>query len=226
MLNKGVEEINNLNREFYSKHNESFDKSRSYGFWKGFEEIINFLPENLKILDLGCGNARFLKFLLEKNIKFRSYLGLDNSVEFVQKNKETYEEYNFQVLDVIEQVEKIDDKYSLIVGFGITHHIPSLEFRKVWFQSLGNIVKNEGFLVLSFWNFDKTKADKNFNPKCYKVEEGDYFLGWKDDYSSHRYCHFFKEYEIKEIIKNLSDFTLIQQFELDQNTYLILQKNS
>ena len=87
MTNKGIKEIISLNREFYEKHNESFDKSRSYGFWEGFEEIIEFLPKTPKILDLGCGNARFLKFLLEKNLLIFSYLGLDNSREFIQKNQ-------------------------------------------------------------------------------------------------------------------------------------------
>lgn len=224
MNNLGYKEINELNRKFYEKHNESFDKSRSYCFWEGFEEIIRFIPENAKVLDLGCGNARFLKFLLEKNIQIQSYLGLDNSNEFIKKNQEIYQSFDFKIQDVISELEDINSKFSLLVAFGLTHHIPGYEFRKVWFQALKNLIEVDGVLVLSFWNFDKNKSDSNYTPKNYEVEKGDYFLGWKDDFASHRFCHFFEEIEIKEIIKEFENFKLLSKFDKDMNTYIILKR--
>jgi len=226
MNNKGIQEIISLNKDFYTKHNESFDKSRSFGFWDGFNDILEFVPQDLKILDLGCGNARFLKFLLEKNIEIKYYLGLDNSSEFILKNSQNYEKYQFKELDVISHIDQIDQKYSLVVAFGITHHIPDKEFRKNWFQKVEEKTEKGGFIVISFWNFDKDKNDKNFKPLKYKTQEGDYFLGWKEDYTSHRYCHFFESSEIIEVIQIFKDSTLLKKFDKDQNTYLILQKNS
>jgi len=226
MINQGIKEIIQLNKEFYSKHNESFDKSRSFGFWKGFEEILLYLPENLKILDLGCGNARFLKFLHEKNSSIGSYIGIDNSIEFIEKNKQIYPQYNFKVLDVISEIEELNEKYSLITAFGITHHIPNKNFRENWFLKLETMLNKGGFLVLSFWNFDKTKDDSEYKTISYQKEKGDYFLGWKEDYTSHRYCHYFEKEEITEVISLLKGCTLIKSFQEDQNTYLILQKNS
>jgi len=226
MNNKGIEEIIKLNRDFYTKHNESFDKSRSFGFWEGFNNILEFIPQNLKILDLGCGNARFLKFLLEKNIEIKGYLGLDNSYEFILKNSQIYQNYEFKELDVILNLDQISQKYSLIVAFGITHHIPDKEFRQGWFQKIEELTTKDGFIVLSFWNFNKNKSDSEFKPTNYEPQEGDYFLGWKDDFSSHRYCHFFEETEIEEIANILKNSTLLSKFDKDQNTYLIFQKNS
>jgi tRNA (uracil-5-)-methyltransferase TRM9 len=226
MVNNGLKEITDLNKDFYSKHSESFDKSRSYGFWEGFEEVLKFLPQNLKILDLGCGNGRFLKFLLEENYKFNEYLGTDNSVEFIRKNQEKYSSFKFENLDVILDLDKINEKFSLIVAFGISHHIPSRGYRQEWFENISNLVTKGGFVVISFWDFDRNKNDKNFKTQIYKIEENDYFLGWKEDYSSHRYCHYFNEQEIDEIIHNFQEFKLLSKFQKDQNTYLILQKNS
>jgi tRNA (uracil-5-)-methyltransferase TRM9 len=226
MTNKGIQEIINLNKDFYTKHNESFDKSRSYGFWEGFIDLLEVIPQNLKILDLGCGNARFLKFLLDEDIEIKNYLGVDNSDDFILKNIQKYPNYNFQVLDIISDLERLDDKYSLITAFGVTHHIPNKEFRKSWFQKIEELTIKGGFIVLSFWNFDKNKNDKNFIPANYVTQNGDYFLGWKEDYSSHRYCHFFEEEEVKEIIQIFKDCTLIKKYDKDQNTYLIIQKNS
>jgi SAM-dependent methyltransferase len=226
MNNKGIREIIEINKDFYSKHNESFDKSRSFGFWEGFEDLLEVIPENLKILDLGCGNARFLKFLLEKNFTIKEYLGIDNSVEFTEKNSENYKNFNFKNLDVITDLNMIQENFSLITAFGITHHIPNKEFRKEWFSKIEDMAIRGGFIILSFWNFDRNKSDINFQPKTYKMENGDYFLGWKDNFSSHRFCHYFSTLEINEIILCFKNSTLIKQFDKDQNTYLILQKNS
>lgn len=224
MINNGLNEVIKLNKEFYSEHNESFDKSRSFGFWNGFDEVLNYLPKNLNILDLGCGNGRFLKFLLENKIKIDTYLGVDNNEDFIHKNSINFPNYDFENLDIITKLEEIPNKYSLITVFGVTHHIPSKEFRRSWFVKLASKLEKEGVLVLSFWNFDSEKSDKNFRTKEYLPEPGDYFLGWKENYSAHRFCHYFNEYEIEEIIKSFINFKLVKKFNLDQNTYLILKK--
>lgn len=224
MLNEGINEVINLNKEFYKKHLESFDKSRSYGFWEGFEEILPFIPENLSILDLGCGNARFLKFLKENKLQIRDYLGIDNNPQFIEENSKKYPRFRFEIKDVILDNISLTSKYSLVVGFGITHHIPSKELRNDWFLKMSKLVASKGILVLSFWNFDVKKADKSFKIQSYKQEAGDYFLGWKGDFSTHRFCHFFDEDEIKEIIEKLKEFNLIHKFKKDSNTYIVLRK--
>jgi SAM-dependent methyltransferase len=85
MLNQGIKEINQLNKEFYEIHNESFDKSRKDNYWEGFLNTLKYLNNESKVLDLGCGNARFLNFLLENKLK-PNYLGVDNSEEFINRN--------------------------------------------------------------------------------------------------------------------------------------------
>jgi SAM-dependent methyltransferase len=224
MLNEGIKEVVKLNKDFYSKHNESFDKSRSYGFWEGFEVILKYLPKNPKILDLGCGNARFLKFLLEKNYSILNYDGFDNSSKFIEKNQEVYQDFNFVLKDVIIDIETVNNTYDLIVAFGITHHIPSKSYREIWFKKIASLVSNNGVIVLSFWNFNKDNSDPHFYPKVYKNELNDFYLGWKGDFNSHRYCHFFEESEIKEITSYLENFKVLAEFKKDFNTYLVLQK--
>jgi tRNA (uracil-5-)-methyltransferase TRM9 len=222
---EGIKEIIELNRNFYTEHNESFDKSRSYGFWEGFEEILKYLPSNLQVLDLGCGNARFLRFLLEKNQNIVEYLGLDNSEEFINKNSKNYEKYQFRLTDVITNLNKETKTYNLVVAFGITHHIPSRELRKKWFEKIATLVAKNGVLVISFWNFNKNNADQKFKPQFYITEPGDFFLGWKGDFGTHRYCHYFEESEVTETISQLKDFKLLSKFDKDFNTYLTLKKN-
>lgn len=223
MLNQGIIEINNLNTEFYQRHNESFDKSR-FMEWEGFLDALKYLSKNSKILDLGCGNGRFLEFLTRNNAEFNSYLGVDNSKEFIEKNKLKFINYNFEQKDIVIEDFTEFGKYDLITIFGVTHHIPYEEYRKEWFKKISNHISKGGYLIVSFWNFDPQKSDKKFSPKTYKPEKNDYFLGWKNNFENHRFCHLFSEKELSEIVSNLEECELVEKFVKDQNTYLILKK--
>jgi len=223
MLNQGIKEINQLNKEFYEIHNESFDKSRKDNYWEGFLNTLKYLNIESKVLDLGCGNARFLNFLLENKLK-PNYLGVDNSEEFIIRDLAKYPDFRFKVCDVVSNLEEIQDKFDLIAVYGVTHHLPNKEFRKNWFNKLKYLCQQNGVIILSFWNFDISKSDENFKPTYYQIEDEDYFLGWKKDYSIHRYCHLYNELEIAGIKEIFEDFKVLEDFELDSNRYLILKK--
>ena len=224
MIKKDILEINELNSKFYSLHTESFDRSREF-YWEGFDDTLELISENSKVLDLGCGNARFYKFLEENELE-TNYLGVDNNPNFIEKNKENYPKAKFECLDVITSLNQIQETFEVVVIFGVTHHIPSKEYRKVWFEKISKLVEKDGFLIVSFWNFDKDKEDKSFQPEFYNKEEGDYFLGWKKDFSEHRYCHIYSEEEINEVKEIFKEFSVVRDFNKEDNRYLILQKNN
>lgn len=222
MLNKGILEIIQLNNDFYEKNAKSFDRSREF-YWKGFENTLKYIKNGQKILDLGCGNARFYKFLKENNLKI-NYTGLDSNTMFIQENKEKHPEAKFEKEDIVNNLLSINEKFNFIAVFGVTHHLPGRKFRKIWFHNLKRIVEEGGVIVLSFWQFNKEKNDINFKTKEYLIEKGDYFLGWKGDYSSHRYCHDFSDDELEEIKQIFNDFELMEEFQKEDNKYLLFQK--
>jgi SAM-dependent methyltransferase len=224
MRNLGVYEINKLNQEFYKKHEESFSRSRDMNFWEGFKESIKFITPSTAILDLGCGNARFLEFLLQKNISFKDYTGVDSSKGFIDQNIIKYPQGNFHTQDILEYENFLNlPKSNFILVYGVTHHLPSKEFRKNWFEKLQNLVEDNGVLVLSFWNFDFKKS-VDFTPSDYKLEDNDYFLGWRGDFSTLRFCHFYDNKEIEEIKEILNRFYILKEFDSDSNHYIILKK--
>lgn len=225
MRNQGVTEINQINKNFYKKHAESFSNSRDMNFWKGFEICKSFIKPQDSVLDLGCGNARFLQYLKTQNVKFKSYLGVDSEENFISENKITHPEGNFHTQDILEYENFQSISPHDFVGiFGVTHHIPNKAYRLEWFKNLKTLVNTQGFLVISFWNFNVEKGIE-FNPKNYVKEKNDYFLGWKQDFSELRFCHYYDRYELKEIIELMSDFNLIEEYEADSNYYLVFKKN-
>ncbi len=89
----------------YSTHAKEFSTSRQYP-WKGWEQLLDLFPkESLSILDVGCGNGRFLEYVrklesssvtkfggLEFNgLKVLKYVGIDNSDVLLNIARNNYE---------------------------------------------------------------------------------------------------------------------------------------
>ena len=73
-----VNRLINLNQEFYDRFAESFAETRSSP-QPGFYSLLNHLPEKSKdILDVGCGDARFIRFLMTY-VEAGHYTGVDFS---------------------------------------------------------------------------------------------------------------------------------------------------
>jgi len=86
MTEKTRQQLLQINKEFYTRNAKSFSDTRQ-SYWPGWEKawegitLIN--PHPAKILDVGCGNGRFLDFLQERHSNFE-YLGIDSSAELIK----------------------------------------------------------------------------------------------------------------------------------------------
>ena len=59
-----IRNIIDLNNRFYKTVATDFSATRQMP-WAGWDRLLPFLPkEAIDILDLGCGNGRFLSFLI------------------------------------------------------------------------------------------------------------------------------------------------------------------
>lgn len=232
-----IEELIKLNIDFYKKTASEFDVSRQYS-WRGWESlspILNSLEPTSKILDIGCGNGRFLKLMFKvmKSVSF-SYLGIDNNKLFLSKIPVS-KEIETRCIDIYEDLSILPGTYNLVACFGITHHIPGRENRLNWFNNVSKLVTDGGYLVFTNWELrNDVRSGKLLkeisNIKESDLEEGDFFYTWKNK-SIYRYVHFYTSYEMSLIIKNLVErgFELIDTYTDDGkdrnlNTYYIFKK--
>lgn len=229
MNQKIFNKIVKLNNDFYSTIESDFDKTR-LSQWNGWNRVGEIIFENLKdqksisILDVACGNGRFIKTLshVEEGLLLFKYLGIDSNEFLLSKAKDLKNEHiQFMKLDVINDLEKLSfETFDVVVAFGITHHIPSYGFRKKWFSQLANLVSKNGLLIFTIWNY---KNDSRFqNVECKKInsdelERGDYFIGWNNKVDVCRYYHQYDAQELKAIDDKLKDLglELIETFKSD-----------
>lgn len=214
MNKKIVDKFNDLNCDFYRRVSDDFSGSRNFS-WQGWNQLLAFLKldREPRILDLACGNGRFVEFLnIHLSNKFR-YLGLDNSQELLSIAKQKYPMVKFEKFDVVENYLKNgkiiinnQEKIDIVALFGLSHHLPSFELRSTLFAGLKDFLRAGGLIIVSNWQFaaEKNRFEKNIlnwkkiitNKKIsiyqrinllylwFNLEKNDYLLDWRKGKSS------------------------------------------
>lgn len=233
-----------LNQDFYKTIAKEFDKTRQY-FWQGWGVFLPFLEsfktpnKTLNILDLACGNGRLAEFLEQRLEAEFYYLGVDSDPELLFKAKSKFEKrenINFLECDLFkdflnkETLSTINSKTSpnLITAFGIIHHLPA-PLIKTFFASLKFLLKKDGILIFSVWDFinfpsvkKKIITDPEILTKTYQKYQidkqllgaDDYFLSWNKGVNAVRYCRYYSHSQILETLEN-SGFKPLNYYQAD-----------
>ncbi len=248
-----AQQLCQLNNRFYEQNAASFSATRQSG-WPGWERCLQAIglqateqePEELRIVDLACGNLRFEAFL-ERAMPQASLsaLALDACESLPTERSDT----RFLRCDIIEELAKgtlgealgkamsascADGSFEgadLAVCFGFMHHIPLPKWRAQLLETMPGAIEPGGFACISFWRFadDGGLAEKaqhahaqgclelGFSPASFN--EGDFLLGWKNREGSYRYCHSFTDADIDELEASLPPNTkMAARFRADGRT--------
>lgn len=234
-----IEKLNQLNQKFYDAETSDFDQTRQQA-WTGWQifwqEISSRLPSPLSVLDVGCGNGRFYKFLQQQQLKF-DYTGIDQSHKLINIAQKNFKDINFNRQDLLSDWKSTlrEKNFDLIVLFGVMHHIPGEQNRRQLVKDLASLLTPAGFLVISIWDFlqhqrflqklvDPIKLGINKN----ELENNDFLMNWGKDPVLLRYCHYLDKQEELDLLVD-SNLKIIKNFYADGKTsnlnrYLVLKK--
>jgi len=207
MLQTTIDQLNELNRQFYETVGESFDATRQQP-WEGWQQLVPDLTttEQLTVLDLGCGNGRWGIFLVDQLPNSAiNYTGVDENAFLLQQAARSLLS-RVKVLELHHAtmqsyLEKQLDQTNLshfdnIVLFGVWHHVAGSEQRTELLRDLAQLLTPDGKLMISCWRFlrNKTLAKRQIDPSTCGIdpttlEEGDYLLDWQRGKRALRYCH-------------------------------------
>lgn len=186
MKSSTIAALDRINRRFYGDEAKDFDQTR-HGPWAGWQRVADAVRERLprtrplRVLDVGCGNGRFGRFLAEAlpEVEIR-WAGLDASGPLLERARTNLDRANlcapatleFNLLGSSdsdrprlprpsalwpepscgEAPAAAADGYDLVVAFGVFHHVPG-PIQAGVFADMAEITRPGGLVVASFWQF-------------------------------------------------------------------------
>ncbi|MEA2092915.1 MAG: class I SAM-dependent methyltransferase [Patescibacteria group bacterium] len=188
MKNKDAQNIMKNLQEDYNLMAESFSATRDR-MWPELKFMFNYSKKNEKILDLGCGNGRFSKYLQETD-----YTGVDFSEKMIEEAKKRFPDKKFIVANVL-NLPFEDNYFDKIYSVAMIHQIPSHKYRLEALLEIKRVLKPNGQLLATVWN-PKKKAVRTPPPHSFEREDGkDVFL------KRERYYYLFKRGELSALAK-------------------------
>ncbi len=226
MNSSTAQQLLKINREFYDRFRESFSATRQR-LQPGVKKILGTIQADVSVLDLGCGNGNFLRELSRRGHK-ADLLGVDFSLPLLRDAESQPEEFSARFLEiditklsVISNQSLIPDNWSLITAFAMLHHIPSTEMRLDILRTVRKLLKTDGRLILSNWQFLNSEKLKSRIQAWDKVgiadsdlDAGDYLLDWRSGGEGLRYAHHFTTQELLALAEQ-AKMRVIDSFSSD-----------
>jgi SAM-dependent methyltransferase len=153
--------LNTLNLAFYREHGAAFSAKRERP-WRGWSKLLDWIPVagRLRVLDVGCGNARFGRFLAQHRAPER-YTGVDASeplLTIALQDAPTDALCDFQLADFVTTPPERalpSGPFDLAVLFGVLHGVPGRERRRALLEAITERVIPGGLVVFTCWDFEK-----------------------------------------------------------------------
>ncbi len=170
--------------------------------------LIDEVKPKTKVLDIGCGNALTLPFVLEKGA---FYFGLDISKKLIEIAEEKYakevkEEKAKFIAGQATALPFRNKEFDFVISFAVLHHIPSEELRKKFFEEIKRVSKPNAKVKIIVWNILNKWANDRFNISGQLVgkQSGDVTVPWKATQGKtiNRYAHQFSKKELLSLAKN------------------------
>lgn len=227
-----VQRLNQLNREFYRVTAASFDRSRGQP-WPGWERLLPYLPTPVAVLDVGCGNGRFGRFLAERLGTNLTYYGVDSNPDLLAHARAALTDLDARLEQRDVLVDPLENGvYDLVALFGILHHVPGYDQRRAFMQALAGQVAPGGYLAFAAWrfyDFERFRARIVPWPEGWQIERHDYLLDWQREVQALRYCHYVDDAEHADLVATtgLSDVLTFRADGKtgDMNRYSLLRRD-
>jgi SAM-dependent methyltransferase len=194
--------LNALNVAFYRTHAAEFSGKRTRP-WRGWSLLLDTIPQRpLRVLDVGCGNGRFGRFVSDHRPLAR-YTGLDASdplLEIARRDPPRAGQVEWIAADFA--ASDPDDvlpraSYDLIVLFGVLHGIAGGARRQRLVEACRERLDGDGLLVFTCWSFSRdarirsrlngtTRTPRGVDPAA--LDADDHLVPWGDEGSALRYA--------------------------------------
>jgi ubiquinone/menaquinone biosynthesis C-methylase UbiE len=215
----------------YNNFAKTFSKSRKNMKWLEMEYFMEKLvfADTTKILDMGCGNGRFLWELINifpNQINSNNYTWADLSSGLLEEAKKDYSDFTFHELNML-NVDSLEEKYTDIFFFASFHHLQNIEDRLEVLKKIYSKLEKAWKIYMTNWALNSELNSKRYNSAIIDWSENEY---WSLDYNIKiwefdRYYHCFSLEELEYLFRE-AGFKIIENklFENNRNFISVIQK--
>lgn len=225
------ERLLDLNRLFYTIVADEFDRTRQslpVGMVMLAQRLATSLPSAGRVLDVGCGNGRFVRALSAAGVA-ADYTGLDGDARLLALAAEQTAglaslSCRFAQVDLARPdwlSAAGDVPYGAVVCLAVLHHFPSYALRCRLLAEMAGRLASGGLLAISTWQFlgvnrfvDRGVTWESVGLSEADVEPGDALLTWNQGASAVRYVH---HLDLAEGTRLAADcgLTIVETFRAD-----------
>ena len=221
--------------EVYDKISAHFSHTR-YKPWPQVTEFLNSLENNSYVLDIGCGNGKYLS--VNENLKM---FGTDRSGNLLSIAKEKNINSQFFVADSLKLPIRTES-FDAAISIAVIHHFSNELLRIQALKEMFRIVKKGGKILVYVWAMEqkekKFTEQDNFVPwhlqnkyenetKVETLQNGPNIMQDKkiDCTVYQRYYHVFYKGELEDLINKTGDnVEIIKSYFDHANWCCIIQK--
>jgi alkylated DNA repair protein alkB family protein 8 len=188
----------------YDKIAPEFDRTR-HSPWPGVLQFLKSVPAGSAILDIGCGNGKYLG--IRRDCK---RFGCDPCVPLVAIAKANAPHASIQVGNGL-ALPYADGSMDVAYMIAVLHHMPTVALRRQMLSEMRRVLKTGGVGLVTVWDYDAIRP--GWTPQD---GNGDYTVKWASVGS--RYYHVFSETEIYSLVSEY--FTVTDMWWEAENWYL------
>jgi 2-polyprenyl-3-methyl-5-hydroxy-6-metoxy-1,4-benzoquinol methylase len=222
-----LEKLIQVNYQFYQTFAAHFAETRQR-LQPGVVKLLERIPPQADILDVGCGNGQLGQELARRNHRGR-YLGLDFSTELLDVARSgltespniSYTQADLTAPDWAEAIDDRDAHFDVVLAFAVFHHIPGHQLHRRILEQIRTLLKPEGRLMHSNWQFlNSPRLRKRIQPwekvglKPADIGPDDYLLDWRRGGRGYRYVHHFNEEQLAKLAAE-TGFRVVETFYSD-----------
>jgi len=148
--------------------NNNFSQFRVYPHFVGYEYLsyLNFILKQIdliefnSLLDIGCGDGRFLHEINKKSSN-KNLLGIDYSEKAIRLANAMNERIKFVCANILDDTPCTDEKFDVITLIETLEHIP-LNVIKIFIKKVSFYLKNTGLLIITVPSKNIPLSPKHF----------------------------------------------------------------
>lgn len=212
--------------QVYDKIAPHFSSTR-YSQWDGVQHYLDALPANALVLDMGCGNGKYLSHA--RATGRLCLLGCDRCEELLAICREHGQEVS--LVDGLFLPFR-SACFDAVISIAVVHHLSTNALRRRFLQQLVRVLRPGGSALITVWAMEKdTSGKKTKSNRGY--DKSDVLVGWQlqkqfsekgEEERYERYYHMFHRGELEWLLGTFPEVRVVQSWYERENWFVVIEK--